>query len=414
MGIGTAGGMCDRVGGVGVIIAAALAGAAAACGGGQTNSAPVVNVGDSAGVRLVRVPPLGSFSMPELDVVRLYSTADVGGAPLELFRVRDALFLADGTLVLANGGTEEIVFVDPAGRSHRRFGGKGQGPGEFNGLSRLLARPGGGFLAWDYRLSRFDHEGAFIATLRLDPSSRVVSVAPLAVHDDGRIVAVLGEQRYFQRSGERRDTVPLMVYTPDRAQPDTVGTWPGLERAFGELRGSATFIVPIGFARTAFSASNGGRVAIGSSDSLDVTVFDADLKAVLRLVAPAAGRAPTPAQQKAWREFALARLPMDDEQVRTAWSEAPIRGTFPGFDGLDVDPEGRLWLSEATVPGSARRRWVVFAADGTPLAEWEPLALWPSYLPGRTELLALGGDRVALLRRDQLDEESVEVWRINW
>lgn len=396
------------------VLAAAVVGALVACGERRSPSAPTVSVEDSAGVRFVRVPPLKSFSVPKLAVERLYITKDIGGEALELFRVRDALFLTDGTLAIANSGSEEIIFIDPEGSSSRRFGGKGQGPGEFSGLARLIGQPGGGFLAWDYRLSRFDENGAFVGTERLDPESRVVSLEPLAVYPDGRIAAVLGEQRYFQRSGERRDTVPLMVFDSGQVHPDTVGTWMGLERAFGELGRQGTFIAPIGFARTVFFGANRERVAIGSSDSLDVTVFDIALKPVLRLVAPASGQLVTDDQRKAWRDFMLGRLPMDNEVVRTTWSEAPIRPTLPGFEGLGVDGGSRLWLGEPTVPGSARRRWVVFEADGVPLGEWETRAGWFSYLPGRTELLALGADRVALLTRNELDEEFVEVWKVKW
>lgn len=396
------------------VIAWLIATATVGCGVGERPVPPTVTIEDSSGVRVVRIPPLEQFSLPEIDAERLYSTQDVGRGGLELFRVRDALFLMDGTLVIANGGTDELFFIGPEGVSVRAVGRKGRGPGEFNGLSRLIPESEGGFLAWDFRLSRFDKHGAFVGTERLNPESRVVSLEPLAVYGDGRIVAVLGQQNYFQRNGERRDTVPLMVFPSGQDAPDTIGTWKGLERAFGELRGQATFIVPIGFARTVFFGANGERVAIGSSDSLDLTVFDSALKVTLRLVARSSKRHPTDAQEKAWRDFISGRMSLNDDDVRRAWAEGPIRETLPGFDGLAVDSEGRLWIAEATVPGSARRRWVVFDADGTPVGEWKVRATWHSYLPGRTELLAVGSDRVALLRRTEFDEESVEVWQIHW
>jgi hypothetical protein len=111
-----------------------------------------VAVSDSGGVRFVRVPALNELSLPELPVEHLYSTEDIGGEKLELFRVRDALFLKDGTLVIATGGSEELLFVDPWGGTVRRFGGRGEGPGEFEGLKRLFSAPNGGFYGWDYRL----------------------------------------------------------------------------------------------------------------------------------------------------------------------------------------------------------------------------------------------------------------------
>ena len=79
------------------------------------------------------------------------------------------------------------------------------------------------------------------------------------------------QQLFFQANGERRDTIPLMVFGPHGQTADTVGTWLGLERAFFELPSAGTFTVPIGFARTVFHASSGNRVAIGFPDSLDVS-----------------------------------------------------------------------------------------------------------------------------------------------
>lgn len=369
-----------------------------------------VATSDTGGVRFVRVPPLNELALPELPAALLYSTADIGGAGLELFRVRAALFAADGTLVIANAGSEELLLVDPGGGAVRRLGGRGQGPGEFSGLSALIPAPGGGFFAWDYRLSRFGEDGSFLETLGLDQENPAVSMQPLAVFHDGRIAATLVQQRYFQPSGERRDTVPLLVF--GHSGVDTVGTWSGLERAFVELSGQGTFVVPIGYGRTVFHASNGERIAIGSTDSLDVTVFDAELKPALRLVAPRTRKAVTAEERSGWRQYVLQRLPMDIDDVRRAWERAPVRETLPGFDGLAIDVEGRLWIGEAGVPGAATRRWVVFGPDGTPEGELRVPALWSGYLPGSTELLAVGRDRIALLRRNDMDEDVVDVWTV--
>lgn len=369
-----------------------------------------LTVSDSGGVRFVRVPALTALSLPDLPAERLYSTEDIGGEELELFRVRDALFLRDGTLVIANGGSEELLFVDPSGGSVRRFGGRGGGPGEFEGLRRVISAPNGGFYGWDYRLSQFDEGGRFIKTMSLAPEDLEVSLEPLVVSGDGRIVAMDAQQLFFQASGERRDTVPLMVFGPDGQNADTVGSWMGLERAFFELPSAGTFTVPIGFARTVFHASCGDQIAIGSSDSLDVTVFGATMKPTLRLVSPGPRVAVTEEETSAWRKHVLERLPFDIPDLRRAWEQAPVRGTLPGFEGLEMDADGRLWIGEAEVPGATRRRWVVFNPDGVPEAEMWVTALWPGYLPGSTELLAVSPDRIAVLRQNALDEEFVEVW----
>lgn len=379
------------------------------CGERAPLQAPSVEVSDSAGVRFVHVPPLADFSLPEWRTRTLYSTRNIGGEELELFRVVDALFLPDSSLVLANSGSSELLIIDPEGRSVRRVGREGDGPGEFRRLTRLLPAAGGGFYAFDWRLSLFDDSGQFVRTRRLDPENRVVSVVPLAVLEDGRVVAVLGEQRIFQSEGVRRDTVPLMVFVPDRPTPDTLGIWLGLERAFERIP-SGALLVPIGFSRTVYSASNGVSVVVGATDSLDLTVYTEGARPGLRLVAPPPSQVPTDEDVSNWRDQLAEDLPRDDPSVRRAYEAAPVRDRFPGFDGLEIDSEGRIWIGEFLRPGKDERRWMVFSPSGEPLGQVRlPRAAFSKF-PGRTEVLAVGPDRVALLRRTWLDEQYVEVW----
>ena len=68
-----------------------------------------------------------------------------------------------------------------------------------------------------------------------------------------------------------------------------------------------------------------------------------------------------------------------------------------------------------SVKGRSRRpsaTLVVFTSDGVPEAEIRLTALWPGYLPGNTELLAVSRSRIAVLKKNTLDEEFVEVWKL--
>src|SRR5688572_2268538 len=89
------------------------------------NAAPIWT--DSADVWRVQAEPAVTIGVVE-------------GAPeYQLFRVRHALRLEDGAIVVADGGSREIRFYDSAGRHIRSIGGDGEGPGEFRVIS-LLAR----------------------------------------------------------------------------------------------------------------------------------------------------------------------------------------------------------------------------------------------------------------------------------
>lgn len=386
---------------------------ATGCGDPTALDRPEVMISDSAGLQVVSVPPLKAFSLPELSARRLFSTQDIAGRKVELFEVLDGLFLPDGSLVVANTGAQELIHVGSDGTTARRIGRRGQGPGEFERLTTLLPSADGGFTAWDYdRFSRYGPDAELVEVARLGYENPVVSLVPLLVFDDGRVTAVLGEQRYFQASGERRDTVPLLTWDAGGDGPDTVGVWKGLERAFGSHQQGMAYLVPIGFARTVFHASGGGRVAIGSNDSLDVMVYDSGLAPLHRIVAPGRNGEVGIRERSAWQRRRASLVPLEDEGIRRAWNEAPVHATLPGFEGLQVGPDGWIWVGEAIVPGESLRRWVIFSPDGIPEAELKVPAEQFGYLPGRTELLAVGRDRIALLRRTRLDEEYVEVWEV--
>ena len=373
--------------------------------------APLVEVSDSAGVRLVRVPPLGSFEVPEVRTQVAFSTSRIAGGELDLYRVTDALFLRDSSLVIANSGYSELIIIDKKGEEYRRSGGQGDGPGEFRGSLRLLPAAPEGFLAFDWRLSLFDEAGQFVETRALASSSAVVSVLPLAVFEDQRAVAVAGVQRIFRRDGVRRDTVPLLVFAPGGSDPDTLGVWMGLERSFSGVANSR-LRVPIGFARTASYASNGTQIVIGSTDSLDLRVYSEALVPILRVVASMESRIPTEEDVAHWLVLLSENLPRDDPTVRRAYAAAPVRNRFPGFDGLKLDSKGRIWVGEYLRPSETERRWVIFAPSGEPVGQVRFPASGFASLPGRTELLAVGEDRVALLRRNRFDGEYVEVWTL--
>jgi hypothetical protein len=144
---------------------------------------------------------------------------------------------------------------------------------------------------------------------------------------------------------------------------------------------------------------------------LDVTVYSvADIRPVLRIYAPDS-RTPVHADDVSkWRELLLAEVPFDSDELARAWEVAPLRSTLPAIGGLAMDELGRLWVGAYVQPGAAARSWTVFGTDGHPNFVVDLPAAESVRLPGSGEILALGHDRIALLRRDRLGVESVEAW----
>ena len=95
-------------------------------------------VRDSAGITIVDTgsPPLDSrlpweiAAQPSLSI----GSIDSGGAD-QLFQVTDAMRFADGRIVIANSGSNELRVFNPDGSHAATFGRQGEGPGEFTSYS---------------------------------------------------------------------------------------------------------------------------------------------------------------------------------------------------------------------------------------------------------------------------------------
>lgn len=100
----------------------------AACDAGDGSSGPVVR--DSAGVTIVEnSEPQWSDALawrivgvPTLDIGTLEGLPEY-----EFFGVGGAVVMTNGTVVVSNGGTNELRFFDSAGGFLRATGGKGGG-----------------------------------------------------------------------------------------------------------------------------------------------------------------------------------------------------------------------------------------------------------------------------------------------
>ena len=133
------------------VIGAALVGGGfvASCGDEGPGPVPLTDgpqygVRDSAGIRIAENPrtapdsrlawrvgtdPLVSIGTPE------------AAADFQLHKVEDATRLADGRIVVANGGSMELLVFDATGQCLASWGGQGEGPGR-------IRRPEPGSAVW--------------------------------------------------------------------------------------------------------------------------------------------------------------------------------------------------------------------------------------------------------------------------
>jgi hypothetical protein len=377
------------------------------CGAGEVSSSgPVVR--DSAGVVIVEnaAPLRGGAGAVVVGEGPLLEIGVVEGEEAYQFNgIRGALRLADGRLVVANGGTAELRFYDARGRHLRSVGGKGGGPGEFQFMGAPLRLPGDSLLVGERvapRLSLFTPEGGFVTTY---PSRE-----PLGVLSDGTLVGrrTLRAPGESVQSGLLREREALVRSTRAGEELDTLGVVPGSERHVHiEQSGGAITSIEVSvpsFAKSQQIAVGPDRVYAGSAESYEVEVYHPGLglERLIRVSVPPG--AVTPAMVEALRREQLGESPNEEHrrsvERRFAQFEAPE--FLPSYNGFRLDAAGVLWVEEYLAPGEDEPRWQLFDGEG----RW----LTTVAMPARFRVLEIGEDYLLGVWRDEFDVEYLRLY----
>src|SRR5690606_30061138 len=165
----------------------------AACGDAR-GGAPRAMVRDSAGILIVE-NSAGAWGEGAEWRIAAEPVLEIGmaeGPPAYLLdQVRGARRLANGELVIANGGSGELRFYAADGTHLRSSGRRGDGPGEFQDISSVDDFRGDSLAVYDaraQRLSVLSSEGKFgraITFSRLDVGSLPMVKAAF---DDGTLL----------------------------------------------------------------------------------------------------------------------------------------------------------------------------------------------------------------------------------
>lgn len=362
-----------------------------------------VQVSDSAGVRNISLGRVEELSAPELTPELVFSTRELG---IELFRVGDAVLLANGGVALANTGDTEVLLFSEDGLLVRRVGGRGEGPGEFGIITALLTADAG-FLAYDTRLGRltwFSETGEVLESSRLSPQSALVDLKPLAHDPAGNTLAILGVQRHYQPSGMKRDTTPLLSYTDHETAPDTLGLLPAQEWAYGSSPDLEVLSrQESGFGRDIVAGGLGDRALIGDTDALSLSIYAAGGRLKRRIHGSGGGWTVTAEEIEASRAERLTRRADPPDWYVDFVENLQYPETHPAFHSAVLGPDEMVWIGLAARPDEETRRWLVIGPDGQPRG-------WLD-LPAQASVLAVDNDRYVLLQRDALDVEEVRLYR---
>lgn len=385
-------------------LCAALVPLTPACDPGDTGREAiqtVLEVTDSGGVRTVHLGNLDELSAARITPDLVASTRQQG---IELFNATMAFFLEGGGLAVANAGSMEVLLLADDGSLARRVGGQGEGPGEFMEVTSLVKTPAG-FLVYDARLGRineFTEAGDFVTSGVLSSQSRVADLKPLAQSADGQMLAILGAVRVFSGRDEvRRDITPLLVFRDRDAAPDTLALLPAREWSY-----SVTEVMSVrnetAFARDAVAFGLKDRAIIGDTDSLDLSVRLADGRVTRRILGNAGEHSVSAGEMRAWKDAQLAELGPDSPEPFVRAIEGIHTETYPAFATALLGPDEMVWVGLQSRWGDTERTWLIVNPDGQLRGSIQ--------LPADAMVLAVDAQRFAVLQRDALDVEDVQVY----
>lgn len=386
---------------------------------------PDAVVTDSAGVRIVRIADLHSREVPEFGLTLLYSTL----GHLDLVQVVGAVLLPDSSLVIADHVAPNLTFLGPDGELRSQVGREGEGPGDYSDIARIGVAADHSLFVYDRALRRLtflDRTGNVIDARRNGCTGEVV---PLAQVNAEGFIGVL-ETRPDLPPGVQRGPLILIACSAADGSFDTLGVWPGKERYVTSDR---QHWVAVGFGRTALYDGRGVRSVVGTNDSLDLTRYRGSaMRARIRGDVPPT-RSVTPQEREEWTSLFLSAIPeVAHANWRSRLERSEVRATYPAIGAVKVDGGGRVWIGEYAKLSGERRLWSVIGVDGTPIGSVrlpvfhpELFTITDGAVAGRSlvemevaipspvhELLDVAGDRIAVLRKDDLGREFVEVYEI--
>lgn len=322
-------------------------------------------------------------------------------------RVVGFVLLEDGRMVLADGENSEIRIYAPSGQRLRTLGGRGEGPGEFMGLSGLSSGPGDSLMAFDeavQRLTVLTREGDVVRTARVAGAPRALGTV---------IPTVSGSFIGIERGGTAptepddivRDTVRIGVLSPELEWAGEVARIPGPAAVTFSAMGRAATRSPV-FAPRWVADGAGECAFVSPGDAPEVLrVHPRQPVQVDTLAFDIEARRPTSDDLDRWMEATLSEGPPEAAQMaRMLFEGLPRMMTMPHFSGLSVDPYGLLWLEEYA-PDGLSQRWFVVSHEGEMLGYVET--------PRAMRLVGVGEERMYGVVRGELGEAVLQVWRLD-
>lgn len=348
----------------------------------------------------------GAEGGPPQEAERIVATIDseplltIGDRPENaLFRVVDVALVGDA-LIVAEMSSNTLRYYDRAtGELLRTTGGEGEGPGEYQYLVSFHA-VGDRLYTFDpmnLRLTVLDLAGAVEKTITIQPWEAYPYPNVEGVFADGSILVASSAQVAKSIEGPRVERIPLIL-----ARYDGTGNFVD---SLGHYLGGEDLLVPLGrsgaanrtrwpgpFRRKASSGVLGNEYYILDNMESAIPVFDRTGELVRELGFDAD---PEPVAVTRGDRDLFGELDGAEDWQRPEFY--PYHSRIRELNGL-------IWVQQYHYWESPGERWTLYSKEGERVGE-----VTSSENLG---VAAADGDVVAILRRDELGVELVELRRL--
>lgn len=343
-----------------------------------------------------------SATAGQSEVRLVWEVGAVDGAEHETWSRIAAAGISDRWVVAFDQHGYELRVFDRAGKYHRTLGGAGAGPGEFSGSIVVRAIRGDTLVVQqvDGRISSFllstghhlDSRNALAASVPYVIDSRRVGSTTYHVTRAWGGLGGMAARVYRERDGARSlDTLMVLstlhlTYRSARER-NYVMTLP-MARTGPEavvlFRGDASLLLLNGIE--------------GTLTTIRLTEEGFDTISAVQL--PARGGRVTRDQERRLRDFV--------EQWRDVmrWDELTVPDRITAWDRMILDGEEGVWLRRKSLLDDDPEGWIRMRHD-------RPGVFEPFAFTGGVRVLAVHGDHVVAVRKGALDEEYLQLYRVD-
>jgi protein-disulfide isomerase len=356
----------------------------------------------------------------ELKDVAFVSVASPHEGVSTIGRLTGGLMLDQNRIVLADGMSMRLFFVNIDSGEVRTVGRQGDGPGEFRRIRGIGRTELGAVFVDDFvraRVTVFNGDGSLADVVSYNPlgfRGGIMIPKPIGVHADGAVIFRDADPLFSERpSGPYRERIHYVALMPDGSHtPITEAS--GLEKVRRNYGPTRFNVYDKPFSYSALETVADHLVLVADTESGYTSAYDRSGDVVMTF---SFGRG-IPISKEAdrlWREERIARtehrnnpvnVPADARQLlggmggmeadeKQFYRSAEGNAVAPSLSRILVDGDGRLWAQRYVLPGDDTAVW----QRGRPGKDGLDAIL---ELPADQRVLDAMGNRVLLRTTDEL------------